>query len=81
MVTHPCVLQIAPGAFVVTHPLVLQTAPGVCRCTLNQMSRCAPMCPRDYDDELKAFIMSHPENFTYKQVSFFRQDSCAMRCA
>jgi len=30
------------------------------------------MRPRDFDDELKAFIMSHPENFTYKQVSFFR---------
>lgn len=39
------------------------------------------MRPRDFDDELKAFIMSHPENFTYKQVSFFRQDSCAVRCA
>jgi hypothetical protein len=30
-------------------------------------------CGRDFDDELKAFIIAQPEPFSYKQVSFFAE--------
>ena len=32
-------------------------------------------CARDFDDEIKAFILAKPDNFTYKQLSFLCEAS------
>jgi hypothetical protein len=47
----------------------------VCVCVCVCCAALCACCGRDYDDEIKAFILAKPETFSYKQLSFFCEAS------